>query len=105
MKSFARLLGTTVIVAAAAASAPALAKPGDKIENSYICVFKANAVSRANVRAEAARAASNGGGQVKHHYENSIRGFSASMSAMGAQRAAARNPNIAFCEQDQEMGI
>ena len=105
MNSLVRLLGTTVIVAVAAAGAPAIAKPGDKIAGSYICVFKPGAVARGNVRAEAGKAANNAGGQVRHIYRHSIRGFSASMSAMGAEQAARRNPNIAFCEQDQEMGI
>jgi len=91
------LLATCATVAAAA---PVAAKPGDKIAGSFICVFKAGAVTRANVRAEANRAA---GAGLKHVYSNSIRGFSASASA--AAQLQARNPNIAFCEQDQEMGI
>jgi subtilisin family serine protease len=77
---------------------PAFGKPGDKIEGSYICVFKAGAVSRANIHAEANRAAGNG---LKHVYSNSIRGFSA--SAASAAALTSRNPNIAYCEQDQEM--
>lgn len=105
MNALVRLLGTTVIVGIAAASAPARAAPGDKIAGSYICVFKPGAVARGNVRAEAAKAASNAGGQVRHHYQNSVRGFSAAMSANGAQQAAANNRNIAYCEQDQEMSI
>ena len=76
----------------------AIAKPGDKIEGSYICVFKAGSVARGNVRSEAARAAGNG---VKHVYENSIRGFSANGNSAAA--LAARNPHIAYCEQDQEV--
>ena len=105
MNSLVRLLGTTIIFGVAAASAPALAAPGDKIAGSYICVFKQGAVARANVRAEAAKAASNAGGQAHHIYQNSIRGFSAAMSASGAQQAAAKNKNIAYCEQDQEISI
>jgi subtilisin family serine protease len=105
MKTFVQLLVTTVIFGFGAASTPAQAAPGAKIENSYICVFKAGAVSRGNVNAEAGKAASNGGGQVKHIYQNSIRGFAASMSANGARQAAAHNPNIAYCEQDQEVSI
>lgn len=81
-----------------ALSSPALAKPGDKIAGSYICVFKEGAVTRANVQAQANRAA---GAGLKHVYSNSIRGFSA--SANSAAQLQARNPNIAFCEQDQEM--
>jgi subtilisin family serine protease len=105
MKPIVRLLGATIIAGVAAASVPALAAPGDKISGSYVCVFKPGAVSRANVHAEAARAASNGGGQLGHVYENSIRGFSANMSAMGAQQAAAHNKSIAYCEQDQEIDM
>jgi subtilisin family serine protease len=62
-------------------------------------------VARGNVRAEAAKAASSGGGQVKHAFQNSIHGFSAAMSANGAQQAALHNKNIAYCEQDQEVGL
>jgi subtilisin family serine protease len=105
MNSLVRLLGTTFLIGVAAASVPARAAPGDKIAGSYICVFKAGAVARANVHAEAAKASSNAGGQLKHAYQNSVRGFSASMSATGAQHAAAHNRNIAFCEQDQEVGL
>ena len=94
-----------VTVASAAIALPAAAKPGDKIEGSYICVFKSDSVSRGNVRSEANKAASQGGGNVKHVYENSIRGFSTNMSAMAASRIAGRNPKIAFCEQDQEVGF
>jgi len=82
----------------ALSAAPSSAAPGDKISGSYICVFKAGAVSKANVRAEAARVAGNG---LKHVYSNSIRGFSA--SANSAAQLSSRNPKIAFCEQDQEM--
>ncbi|HKX91394.1 MAG TPA: S8 family serine peptidase [Sphingomicrobium sp.] len=85
---------------ALAAAGTASAKPGDKIAGSYICVFKAGAVAKSNVRAEAGRAAGNG---VKHVYSNSIRGFSANAASAAALQS--RNPNIAYCEQDQEMGI
>lgn len=81
-----------------ASSSAVYAKAGDKIEGSYICVFKAGSVARANVRAEANRAA---GAGVKHVYSNSIRGFSASASS--AEQLQSHNPHIAFCEQDQEV--
>lgn len=87
------------------AATPAAAKPGDKIAGQYICVFKAGAVARGNVRAEANRAASQGGGQLRHVYENSIRGFATNMSANGVAQLKRRNANIASCEQDQEVGI
>ena len=99
------LLAATAAASVIAVGAPAAAKPGDKIEGSYICVFKAGAVARGNVRAEANKAASQGGGSVKHVYENSIRGFSTNMSATAASKIAGRNPNVAYCEQDQEMGF
>ena len=99
------LLAATVAAAAISIGAPAAAKPGDKIEGSYICVFKNDAVARGNVRAEANKAASQSGGNVKHVYENSIRGFSTNMSTTAASRIAGRNPKVAYCEQDQEMGF
>jgi len=81
-------------------AAPSAAKPGDKIAGSYICVFKAGSVSKANAHAEAAQAAGSG---LKHVYSNSIRGFSA--NANSAAALASHNPHIAYCEQDQEMDI
>ena len=87
-------------MAAILAASPASAKAGDKIAGSYICVFKPGV---ANVRAEANRAASQGGGAANHVYEHSVRGFSAQMSAAAASRLPGRNPHIAFCEQDQEV--
>lgn len=84
---------------------PAAAAPGDKIEGQYICVFKNGVVAKGQVRGEANRAASQASGQIRHVYESSIRGFSANMSANAAAQLARRNPSIAFCEQDQEMGL
>jgi subtilisin family serine protease len=78
-------------------------RAGDKIANSYICVFKANAVSRGNVQAEANRSVNAAGGQLNHIYSVAIRGFAATMSAQGVENAKANNPNIAYCEQDQVM--
>lgn len=87
--------GAATLVAGAA---PAVAKPGDKIEGSYICVFKKGAVAKDKVRGESGKAAGNG---LKHVYANSIRGFSASANSAAALQS--RNPNIAYCEQDQEV--
>ena len=81
-----------------AAITPANAKLGDKIEGSYICVFNKGSVARDKVRPEASRAA---GAGLKHVYANSIHGFSA--SANSAAQLQARNPRIAYCEQDQEV--
>ncbi len=97
------LLAAAAAGTAFAGSVPALAAPGDKIAGSYICVFKAGAVAHGNERAEANRAASQAGGRANHVYSNSIHGFSASMSASAASQLRSRNPNIAYCEQDQEV--
>ena len=101
-----RVVGVcTVCAAALAMGSAASAKKGDKIEGSYICVFNKGAVARANVRAEANRAVGQAGGRAIHIYQNSIHGFSAAMSGAAAAQLARRNPNIAFCEQDQEVSI
>jgi subtilisin family serine protease len=92
-----------VALVAAGVSAPAMA--GEKIANSYICVFKKDAVGKADVSARANAAAHGQGGAVTHTYANSIRGFSANISAQGMQAMRLHNPNIAYCEQDQVMTL
>ena len=90
-------------VAAFVAMTPAQSQArGDKIANSYICVFN-KTVSRGNAEAEAHRSVKAEGGQVKHVYRVALQGFSANMSAQGAEHMKANNPNIAYCEQDQVM--
>ena len=87
-----------------ALAAPAQAQvAGEKIANSYICVFKANAVSRGSVESEANRSVKAQGGQVKHVYRVALQGFNAHMPAQAIERMQAANPNIAYCEQDQIM--
>lgn len=86
----------------AAVSTPAYSKAGDKIPNSYICVFKNN-VSRGNAVAEARRSAQAAQAQLKHVYSVAIRGFAVNASEQGVANMRANNPNIAFCEQDQEV--
>lgn len=83
-------------------AAPASA---EKIEGQYICVFQPALVAKGNVKSEAARSAAQGGGAVRHTYENTIRGFAMNASAQGIANMMARNPRIAFCEQDQVMSI
>lgn len=96
-----RLSAASVIaLAGASIAAPASAQ---KIENSYICVFQPGLVAKGNVKAEANRAAQAAGGQVKHEYKNTIRGFTVHASAQGVANMQAKNPRIAFCEQDQVM--
>lgn len=94
------LFATAVAGSAVFVATPSFAAPGDKIAGSYICVFNKGAVASDKVRAEANRAA---GAGLRHTYAHSIRGFSA--SANSAAQLQARNPNIAYCEQDQEMAV
>ena len=95
-----RLVAASLMVTTAAIAAPASA---EKIDNSYICVFRPGAVERANVQAEANRAAQAAGGSVRFVYTTAIRGFAASVTARGVSAMMSRNPNIAYCEQDQTV--
>ncbi|WP_247710153.1 S8 family serine peptidase [Qipengyuania xiapuensis] len=87
-----------VALAGAAAATPAAAQ---KIENQYVCVFNPGLVSQGSVKAEANRSASAAGGNVKFTYERTIRGFAVNASAQGVANMQAKNPRIAYCEQDQ----
>ena len=95
------------MLALAGVSLAALAQPvqaevaGDKIANSYICVFKKGAVSRGNAQSEAQQAVQAGGGQLKHVYSVALQGFAANLPPQAMERVRAANPNIAYCEQDQ----
>ena len=91
---------STLALAAALSAAPATAK---KIENSYICVFEKGKVSKGSERRAAQAAANANGGNLKHVYTNTVRGFAANISAQGAARMQAANPNISYCEQDQTV--
>lgn len=95
------------LAAALALTAPALAAPASaqKIENSYICVFKTGAVAKQQVRSAANAAAQAHGGVVQFVYTAAIRGFALRISAEGVARLRAANPRIAYCEQDQVMQI
>lgn len=87
-----------------ALAAPAHAQSaGDKIPNSYICVFKPNSVSRGEVEAEANRSVKAQGGQVTNTYRVALQGFSANLPAQAVEQLKAHNPRIAYCEQDQVM--
>jgi len=88
-------LTTTVMIAAPAAA--------EKIDNSYICVFRAGAVGRGQEQAQANRAAQAQGGTVSHVYRTALQGFSAHISAQGMANMRANNPSIAYCEQDQTV--
>ena len=89
-----------------ALSAPAQAQSvGDKIPNSYICVYKANAVSRTGVDLEAFREVMSIGGRMGHVYRVAFQGFSANLSAQAVEQLKASNPKIAYCEQDQIVAV
>lgn len=84
-----------------AMTAPAHAEAaGDKIANSYICVFNKN-VSRGSAMAEAKKAAEANAGQLKHVYSVALRGFAVNMAPQAVAQMQRNNPNIAYCEQDQ----
>ena len=98
IKLMAALAALPMVALATPASAQ---KAGDKIANSYICVFDGKAVSRGNARAEAVRSAQAAQGQLKHVYSVAVRGFAVNASAQGVANMQRNNPNIAYCEEDQ----
>lgn len=100
-KSFCALFASLPLLAIGSTAQAQVA--GDKIANSYICVFNSAAVGRGAVQAEAHRSVNAQGGQVAHVYSNAIRGFAARMPAQAVERMQAANRNIAYCEQDQVM--
>ena len=94
---FATLAALPLVALAAPASAQ---KAGDKIADSYICVFDAT-VTAARVPAQASAAAQAASGQVSRVYTKALRGFAVRASAQGVAAMRARNPAIRYCEQDQ----
>ncbi|MBS7668457.1 S8 family serine peptidase [Croceicoccus sp. 1NDH52] len=89
---------------------PAAAKPTEErgakpIANQYICVFHKGAVSKNLVKVAAEGAVRGNGGRVMHTYKNTIRGFSTYMPAQAVERMKAKNPGIAYCEQDQVFSL
>lgn len=74
------------------------------IPGQYIVVLKDEQTSRANVRPVVDGLARQSGARVTHVFENTIRGFAASMSATAAA-ALARNPRVRYIEQDSERFI
>jgi subtilisin family serine protease len=88
--------------AVATLAVPASAK---KIEGQYICVFQPSLVAKDKVKGEAVRAAAEGEGQIIFTYENTVRGFSVTATEKGIAKLLAKNPRVAYCEQDQEMSL
>lgn len=99
-------IALSLVLPLAAMAIPAHAdKAGDKIANSYICVFKKNAVSKADASVQASKAVRDNGGQLKHVYREAVRGFATDMSKAGIDKVRAENPNIAYCEEDRIITV
>lgn len=80
---------------------PALAqKAGDKIPESYICVFKPT-VAASSVAEIASRAAQAHNAQITHIYTKALRGFAVRASTEGLLRMRRTSAEISYCEQDQ----
>ncbi|AKM10175.1 S8 family serine peptidase [Croceicoccus naphthovorans] len=92
----AALAGVSVFAIPAAAQ-DARGKP---IANQYVCKFHDAAVSKGLARVAAEGAVRPNGGRVLNVYSNAIRGFSAYMTDAEMRRMKAKNPGIAYCEQD-----
>ncbi len=71
------------------------------IPDSYIIVFEPRLSNAAVAAEELARAH---GARITHIYEAALKGFSAELPEAAAQ-AIARNPNVAYVEQDSEVSI
>ena len=97
VKTLAILAALPIIALATPASAQ---QKGEKIANSYICVFD-KSVSRGNAKAEAQRAAQASAAQLKHVYSVALRGFAVNAAPQAIENMQRNNPNIAYCEQDQ----
>jgi aqualysin 1 len=87
-------------------AAPSLARSasagsGQPIPDQYIVVFD-DAVR--DVPGLARGLAGAHGATVRFEYEHALKGFAGRMSAQAAE-AIARNPNVAYVEQDQEMTV
>src|SRR5262245_2823252 len=96
------------VVACVAVSGTAAAQqvltPERAIPDQYIVVFDEVQTARTQVAAQAQALARQHGGRILHVYENSVRGFAASMSPTAAA-AIARSPRVRYVEQDSVMTI
>jgi subtilisin family serine protease len=78
---------------------------GEKIADSYICVFKAKSVGRGGEQGAAAAAARAAGAQVSHVYTTALQGFAARIPDQAVERMKAADARIDYCEQDQVMSL
>ena len=79
--------------------AEAAGDAGQPIRDAYIVVFNDDVADAPGL---AQRLAASQGTAVRYTYVHALKGFAAPMSAQAAA-ALARNPNVAYVEQDQEM--
>jgi hypothetical protein len=85
-------------------AAPSLVRTpesGNGVPGQYIVVLRENGANPGMMTAQLAQAH---GASVRFTYQSALRGFSARMSPAAAE-AMARNPNVAFVEQDQEVTL
>ena len=87
--------------AAAASRVAATADEAEPIPGQYIVVFHDGVADAPGL---ARRLAGGNGASVRHTYQHAIKGFSANMSEQAAA-ALARNPNVAYVEQDQVVRV
>ena len=97
IKTMALLAALPMVAVATPAQAQ---KGGEKIANSYICVFD-KSVSRGNAKAEANRSIQAEQAQLKHVYSVALRGFAVNAAPQAIENMQRKNANIAYCEQDQ----
>ena len=113
-ESLRRLAGVGIAAAATIAAGVSLASPAGAaegqilgassataIEGSYIVVMKDGAQAQT---ASADSLAARHGGKVKHRFNATIKGFSATMSEKQAKRLAA-DPAVAYVEADQVVSL
>ena len=86
------------------AAAQQVLTPERAIPDQYIVVFDDAQAARTQVASEAQALARQHGLRILHVYQDSVRGFAASMSATAAA-ALARNPRVRYVEQDSVMTI
>jgi subtilisin family serine protease len=113
-ESLRRLAGVGIAAAATVAAGVSLASPAGAAEGQILGAGKATAIEgsyivvmKDGVSAQAATAdslAARHGGQVKHRFNATIKGFSATMSEKQAKRLAA-DPSVAYVEADQVVRI
>lgn len=88
---------------AASAAALEMAELQQRVSETYIFVFK-DSMARGRVDGEARAMVQRMGGEIQDVWSDSIRGFSARMSARDAARLA-RNPSIAYYEPDSIFSL